>query len=850
MEGMEDGEEGERPGGPSQRKKQRSALYHGKFICDVPECGYRVSVTVSTRAILVHTCPALTNPLLHPLQTIRRTHFTKHINIRHAEAPPPFHCPILGCPYKSRASADTRRHCIGHHKIEATTYDETLREKVSEEGGARLAEARLAEARLAETRLAEARLALPPLPTAPNGNAGTYTAWWDPCPVCNQIEGALERLVCDSCEGEWHMQCIDVTSVPDGDWFCMVCAQDGIGVGEGVKKRADPKCDEAMQKPKRKRDRETDRETKRRRRDIKTQPGAEGAAPRGKRKCAGCGRRGHDKRNCPLMGYKGRAKEGEVVATTKQHNAVVHGVDVVWHACTENNCEYKAKLKQNLKVHRANVHGIVSEPAKRADGDLKAEADIEHGPAAEGGCGIEGCAYKTDDAHRLKRHRSNVHDVKGAVFTCSVLGCGYVAKNKGLLSSHKAQVHDIVWKRCPHCEYKTLEVAGKSALDAHIKSRHAIKPVAKGIEPALVKPVAKGIQLALVPTRPEPQTPENWKDVMSYCYNTGTRILDVSFRAGTQSLGLSFTRVPSAAGFVLSRIESSSPLYRVHPLVAVGSVLRALNGVTVGDGADDIERIQEAKMSGLTFKLQFLLVDQLGEEKREPLKAPAFLAFEELKKKEVLKAQARLACLAAEVEASQEDAATRSDVEAPDGDSTGGASAGELGIFDAKGFGSTIDDPAKQSDKEGALEVLDAFGEQEQQAVTEALERRLAAFEEEKKRELLKYEEERKKELLQVQALLASDEKKKKKTELQNSTGVRDEPVMEMTGASEQPARKKKRKRGGILVQYVKATSGESEPDVASVKEGTASAKHVVKKIKGGIFVDYVEAVTSEAKMI
>jgi len=163
MEGMEDGEGDEGSGGgegvegserpswffeTSELKKhkasaqrRRSAL-SGEFICDVPECGYRVSVTVSTRAFLVHTCLALTNPLLRPLQTSRRTDLTKHIERRHAKAPPPFHCPILGCLYKSRSSADTRRHCIGHHKIEATTYDETLREKVSEEGGARLAEAR------------------------------------------------------------------------------------------------------------------------------------------------------------------------------------------------------------------------------------------------------------------------------------------------------------------------------------------------------------------------------------------------------------------------------------------------------------------------------------------------------------------------------------------------------------------------------------------------------------------------------------------------------------------------------------------------------------------------------------
>jgi len=79
----------------------------------------------------------------------------KHMEIRHTDAPPPFHCPFQFCEYKSRASADCRRHCIYKHKIQASAYDEKYAEPVREEGSVRVREARL---RVEKRRAKDARL--------------------------------------------------------------------------------------------------------------------------------------------------------------------------------------------------------------------------------------------------------------------------------------------------------------------------------------------------------------------------------------------------------------------------------------------------------------------------------------------------------------------------------------------------------------------------------------------------------------------------------------------------------------------------------------------------------------------
>ena len=114
----------------------------------------------------------------------------------------------------------------------------------------------------------------------------------------------------------------------------------------------------------------------------------------------------------------------------------------------------------------------------------------------------------------------------------------------------------------------------------------------------------------------KPKPPTNWKDVLSFCYTPGTFMLNVAFRAGTQSLGLGFNRVIGVSGLAVSEVRADSALNRVHPPVAVSSILRSFNGITLGDSADYVSRIQHAIKNGLGFALQFFLVDQENEFKQ------------------------------------------------------------------------------------------------------------------------------------------------------------------------------------------------------------------------------------------
>ena len=46
------------------------------------------------------------------------------------------------------------------------------------------------------------------------------------CTVCGKDEDDEHMLVCDGCDGLYHMQCLDppLTTLPEGDWFCPTCA--------------------------------------------------------------------------------------------------------------------------------------------------------------------------------------------------------------------------------------------------------------------------------------------------------------------------------------------------------------------------------------------------------------------------------------------------------------------------------------------------------------------------------------------------------------------------------------------------------------------------------------------------
>lgn len=44
------------------------------------------------------------------------------------------------------------------------------------------------------------------------------------CPVCDSSDHEDSLLLCDGCNAAYHTECIGLSSVPEGDWFCMECA--------------------------------------------------------------------------------------------------------------------------------------------------------------------------------------------------------------------------------------------------------------------------------------------------------------------------------------------------------------------------------------------------------------------------------------------------------------------------------------------------------------------------------------------------------------------------------------------------------------------------------------------------
>ena len=47
-----------------------------------------------------------------------------------------------------------------------------------------------------------------------------------------------QALLCDGCDGSFHMKCLKRKTIPKGDWFCKGCTADRKKVADEAKKAA------------------------------------------------------------------------------------------------------------------------------------------------------------------------------------------------------------------------------------------------------------------------------------------------------------------------------------------------------------------------------------------------------------------------------------------------------------------------------------------------------------------------------------------------------------------------------------------------------------------------------------
>ena len=136
--------------------------------------------------------------------------------------------------------------------------------------------------------------------------------------------------------------------------------------------------------------------------------------------------------------YTSKKRAGDL----KKHEALIHGVDVVYYPCNQEGCEYKSRQGAHLVTHLAFIHDI----------GVKWHE-----------CDQKGCSYKAKQASNLRTHQAGIHGVDVVFYPCSQEGCDYKPKRVCSLKQHLAAIHDIgvKWHECDQkgCSYKAKQAS-------------------------------------------------------------------------------------------------------------------------------------------------------------------------------------------------------------------------------------------------------------------------------------------------------------------------------------------------------------------------------------------------------
>ena len=62
---------------------------------------------------------------------------------------------------------------------------------------------------------------------ASEGDSGDVSQHDEACAICYKEDDA-DMLLCDGCPKVFHLSCLGLNSIPEGQWYCAVC-NDGLG---------------------------------------------------------------------------------------------------------------------------------------------------------------------------------------------------------------------------------------------------------------------------------------------------------------------------------------------------------------------------------------------------------------------------------------------------------------------------------------------------------------------------------------------------------------------------------------------------------------------------------------------
>jgi len=154
--------------------------------------------------------------------------------------------------------------------------------------------------------------------------------------------------------------------------------------------------------------------------------------------------------------------------TEYDQNLLNEGIDLESCQLFCDQCEYKAKTKYLLRVHKESKHEGIRYKCELCDYSAKKKEQVKlHNEAKHEGktYSCNQCNYQTPRKYALKVHQDITHE--GVKYSCD--HCEYKTGRKSLVKIHTKTMHENVRYSCNDCDYKATK---PYYLKMHRESKH------------------------------------------------------------------------------------------------------------------------------------------------------------------------------------------------------------------------------------------------------------------------------------------------------------------------------------------------------------------------------------------